>query len=107
MDKRSELHEIFCEIINITEPDGDRHSYFNPPASLTMKYPAIRYARKRVDVLHANNAIYKSMDCYEVIVIDEDPDSKIFRKVLELPYCQHDRSYKADNLNHDVLTLYH
>ena len=107
MDERLELHETLCRIVNKREPNGDRHTYFDPPASVKMKYPAIRYSRKRVDVQHANDAIYKMMHCYEVTVIDADPDSEIYKKVLALPYCQYDRSYKADNLNHDVLTLYH
>ena len=107
MNERLELHEILCEIINITEPDGDSHTYFDPPASVKMKYPAIRYVRKRVDALHANNAIYKMMHCYEVTVIDKNPDGDLYKKVLALPYCQYDRSYKAENLNHDVFTLYH
>ena len=107
MDSRLELHEIFCEIINITESDGDRHAYFDPPASVKMRYPAIRYVRKPIEAIHANDATYKKMRCYEVTVIQEDPDGDIHEKVLALPYCRHDRAYKADNLNHDVLTIYY
>lgn len=108
MDKRLELHEILCEIINITEPDGDRHTYFNPPASAKMKYPAIRYVLKTIDVRHANDAIYKTMRCYELTVIKKSSAwSDIDDKVLALPYCQFDRSYKAENLDHNVYTLYH
>ena len=107
MDERLELHDIFGAIINITEPDGDTHTYFNPPQSVVMKYPAIRYVRKKIDKRYANNAVYKFMNCYEVTVIDFDPDSEIVKKVLMLPYCEHDRSYKSNNLNHDVFTLYH
>ena len=107
MDSRAELHEILSDLVGITEPDGDRHTYYNPPPSLLMKYPAIRYAPKKRDKLHANNGVYKMLNCYEVIVIDEDPDSELSKKVLALPYCAFDRSYKAENLNHDVYTLYH
>lgn len=108
MDKRLELHEILCEIINITEPDGDRHAYFNPPASKQMKYPAIRYVLKSIDARHANNGMYKIMRCYELTVIKKGSDwSGIDEKILALPYCQFDRSYKADNLEHTVYTIYH
>ena len=82
MDKRLELHEILCNIINITEPDGDRHTYFQPPASIKMKYPAIRYSRKTIDGIHADNSIYKHNTAYELIVIDEDPDSDYIKQVL-------------------------
>lgn len=107
MNKRLELHDILCELVNITEPDGDSHVYFDPPASVKMKYPAIRYNRKNMNVLHANNAIYKTMSCYELTVIDSKPDSELINKLLQLPYCSYDRHYKADNLNHDTFTLYY
>ena len=107
MDSRLELDEILCEIINITEPDGDRHTYFNPPASVLMKYPAIRYKRKVIENMYANNLVYKQANAYELTVIYEDPDSDIPIKVSQLPTCRHERHYVADNLNHDVFTLYH
>lgn len=107
MGNRLELHEILCELVNIEEPDGDRHVYFDPPESVKMKYPAIRYNRKNVDVLHANDAIYKTMTCYELTVIDSKPDSDLIDKLLLLQYCSYDRHYKANNLNHDTFTLYY
>lgn len=107
MDSRLKLHEILCEIINITEPDGDRHTYFNPPASVKMKYPAIRYSRKDVDKLYANNSVYKQLNSYEITLIDQDPDSALVNKILQLPYCEYDRHYIAENLSHDVFTLYY
>lgn len=106
MDSRLKLHELLCEIVNIEEPDGDRHTYFDPPASVKMKYPAIRYARKQIEKVYAGNSVYRKLTPYEVIVIDEDPDSELVSKVLDLPYCQHDRHYKAENLNHDIFTIY-
>lgn len=107
MHKRLELHDILCEIINITEPNGDRHTYYQPPESIKMNYPAIVYSRKSIDNVHANNSIYRQSNAYEVIVIDEDPDSEIVSKVSKLPTCRHDRHYESDNLNHDVFTLYY
>lgn len=107
MDKRLEFDEILCSILNITEPDGDRHTYFNPPASVSMKYPAIRYARKKIEKVYANNIAYRSFTPYEVILIDYDPDSPYVEKLLQLPYCEHDRHYYSDNLSHDVFTIYH
>lgn len=106
MLKRLELHEILCAIINITEPNGDRHVYFQPPESLKMRYPAIRYRRSRVDNRYANNAIYSQSTGYEVIVIDHDPDSEYSKKVSILPRCRFDRSYTVEGLNHDVYTIY-
>lgn len=106
MNKRLELHEKLCSIINITEPDGDRHVYFQPPPSVRMKYPAIRYSLSDVDTLHASNTIYKTNKCYEAILIDKNPDSAYFDVVSQLPHCRFVRHYAVDGLNHFVFIIY-
>lgn len=100
MNNRLELHEIFCEIL------GSRNAYFQPPESVKMSYPAIRYSRKDIKNQFANDRVYMQKDCYEVIVIDKDPDSELVKKVSTFPMCSFDRHYVSDNLNHDVFTLY-
>lgn len=105
--KRLELHEILCGIINITEPDGDRHTYFDPPMDKKMRYPAIRYSRKKLNKVYANNSAYQLQRPFEIIVIDYDPDNDYISKLLALPYCEYDRHYVSNNLHHDVFTLYH
>ena len=100
MGSRLELHEALCAIL------GTRSVYYQPPASVMMKYPAIVYSRKSIDNSHANNSVYKQDNSYELTVIDEDPDSEIVVKVSKLPACSHDRHYTKDNLNHDVFTLF-
>lgn len=106
MDKRLELHETLCGIINITEPDGDRHTYFQPPASVHMKYPAIRYSLRGYEKVHAGNGAYRLLPSYEVTLIDKNPASEYFSKIMQLPYCRFDRPYVADNLNHFVFTIF-
>lgn len=106
MNSRLELHESLCEIVNITEPNGDRHVYFQPPESVKMKYPAIVYSLSNIRNIHANNNVYKQDDAYSVVVIDPDPESEIPRKVSKLLKCRFDRHYVADNLNHDTFTIY-
>ena len=107
MSKRLELHKILCEIINITEPDGDRHVYFQPPESFKIKYPAIVYSRSDIENKYANNSVYNQSYFYEIIVIDKDPDSEIVEKISKLPTCRFDRHYIVDNLNHDSFTIYY
>lgn len=85
---------------------GSREVYFQPPATVQMRYPAIVYSRKRINNAHANNGVYKQNNCYELTVIDKNPDSEIVSRVSELMLCSFDRHYKKDNLNHDVFTLY-
>lgn len=80
--------------------------YYQAPESKKMEYPAIRYSKKNIKSLFANNATYSMMDCYELIVISRTPDHPVIKKILALPYSSYDRHYVADNLNHDVCTLY-
>lgn len=106
MDNRLKLHEKLCEIINITESNGDRHVYFQPPSSIKMKYPAIRYSFDEMKNNHANNGIYKNKRGYSITLIDADPDNGFVDKILEIPYCRFGNSYIADNLNHYTFTIY-
>ncbi len=85
---------------------GSPNVYFQPPPTIQMEYPCIVYKRDFQEVRHADNAPYKRMKRYQVIVIDEDPDSEIPDKIAELPMCTYDRFYTADGLNHDVFNLF-
>ena len=86
---------------------GSRNVYCQPPASVQMKYPAIRYSKSRIDSRFANNAKYINKTLYEITVIDQMPDNPVIEKILDLPYSIHDRWYAADGLNHDVIKLYY
>jgi hypothetical protein len=99
-DRRLKLHEILCGLL------GSRNVYYQPPESVKMEYPAIRYYKKNIVSKHADNIKYSSAKCYEIIVISKQPDSEVIDKILELPYSSFDRHYKSNNLNHDVMTLY-
>ena len=86
---------------------GSRNVYYQPPESVKINYPAIVYSRDDVDSKYANNKKYIHTDRYEIIVIDRKPDNAAIDKILELPCCSFNRHYTADNLHHDVLTLYY
>lgn len=86
---------------------GSKNVYYQPPASVRMKYPAIVYSRESIENVHADDNVYMQKHFYQVTVIDEDPDSEIVSKVSKLSACRFDRHYTADNLNHDVFTLYY
>lgn len=100
MPSRIDLHNIFEEILESS------NVYFQPPASVQMQYPAIVYSRKNIHSEFANDGLYVYSPQYEVILIDKNPDSEFIEKLLMLPYCRFDRHYTADNLNHDVFTIY-
>lgn len=86
---------------------GSKNVYYQPPASVRMNYPAIVYSRSNIENRHADDDVYMQAYFYEVIVIDEDPDSEIIENISKLPGCRFDRHYTSDNLNHDVFTLYY
>ena len=100
MADRLELHSVLQELL------GSSNVYYQPPESIKMQYDAIRYSKKSIDSKYANDRKYSMTDCYELIVISRLPDNPIIKKLLSLPYCSYDRHYVADNLHHDVLTIY-
>lgn len=85
---------------------GSENVYFQPPANILMKYPAIVYSRDDVHVDFAGNRPYNRQKRYQVTVIDRDPDSEIPDRIGALPMCAFARHYAASNLHHDVFNLY-
>lgn len=101
MADRLDLQSLLEELL------GNRNVYYKPPESIKMQYPAIRYSKKNIESVHANDSKYLMRDCYELIVISKNPDDPVVKKLLALPYCSYDRQYVADNLYHDSLTIYY
>lgn len=100
MANRTDLQTLLEDIL------GSRNVYYNPPESVKMNYDAIRYKRKTINSIFANNFVYTQNNCYELIAIYRDPDSELPIKLSRLPKCSHDRQYVVNNLIHDVFTLY-
>lgn len=96
IDLQSKLEELL----------GSGNVYYQAPESLKMEYPCIRYSKSKINSRFANDATYSLSNRYELIVISRKSDEPVIEKLLGLPYCAHDRHYKADNLNHDTFTLY-
>lgn len=101
MASRLELHNKLVELL------GSNQVYYQTPENTKMEYPAIVYSKKKIKTTFANDAMYSKLKCYEILVIDKKPDNEVIDSLLYLPYCTFDRHYKADNLNHDVFTLYY
>lgn len=100
-EKRVELDGILRNIL------GSDHTYFQPPESIRMKYPAIVYSLDDVNNKSADNITYKQERAYRLTVIDRDPDSEISVLVSRLPRCRYERHYVTDNLNHFVYIIYY
>lgn len=97
--RRLELHELLAELL------GSRNVYYQPPESVRMKYPAIKYSRDDIQNTFANNNVYMQQYAYEITVIDEDPDSEIVDKISKLPTARFERHYTSDDLNHDIYKI--
>lgn len=102
MSNRLDLQAKFEEILE------NRNVYFQPPASVQMHYPAIRYDLKDFKSRSANNSgAYISNTGYECVLIMKEPsDEKLLGQIFSIPYCKFGRYYRADNLHHYTFTIY-
>lgn len=111
-DRRLELHALLCKFLDCPELDSPEQkeycrAYFQPSPNVELKYECIVYKRLKIDTVHADNLTYLLHDRYQLTLIYEDPDSDLPHKIASLPMCSHDRQFTADNLYHDVFTLYY
>lgn len=101
MSDRLHLQAKFEEIL------GSRNVYFQPPASVSMRYPAIVYDLKDLRTRSANNSsTYMVSTGYECKLIMKEPDTKYLQEIFKIPCCKFDRYYKASNLHHYAFTIY-
>lgn len=98
MAPRPELHAILKSFV--------ANVYFQPPENVKLVYPCIIYHRDYAKTEFSDNQPYSFTHRYMVTVIDQDPDSDIPGKVAALPMTLFNRFYTADNLNHDVYSVY-
>lgn len=101
MRSRLELQKMLEELL------GTRNVYFQPPETLKMQYPCIRYKLSDVLVSHAEDVPYLMDKAYEMIYIDSSPDNEMFEKLASLPKCRFNRHYVADGLNCYVYKIYY
>lgn len=100
MAQRLDLQAILVGLL------GSNHVYFQPPPTIQLQYPCIIYKRDDERVVHADDLPYNRRKRYQVTVIDSNPDSELPDKIGDLPLCSFDRHFTADNLNHDVYSLF-
>ena len=101
MGDRLNLQAKFEQIL------GSRNVYFQPPASVSMNYPAIRYELKDFRNQSANNSSnYITSTGYECVLIMRTPDTEYLQEIFKIPYCKFGRYYRAENLHHYSFTIY-
>lgn len=82
--------------------------YFQPPENLKIEYPCVVYELESWKNIQANNRSYLCKDRYNVKLIHRDPDTEVpdaMRRYFF--YLNRGTRYIADNLYHDVFTLYY
>lgn len=86
---------------------GTTNVYYQPPESFKVGIPGIIYKLGGIPIRHADDGNYIGKRRYQVTLIDPNPDSPIFEKLLALPYSEFDRAYSSNNLNHFTFTIYY
>lgn len=101
MDSRLKLHERLVEIL------GSEYVYFQPPESIKMHYPCIRYELSGYKDIKADNKVFVSVPLYTLTVITREADDDIHIRLKDaFMYINYDRPYVSDNLYHHVFELY-
>lgn len=86
---------------------GNNNVYFQPPSSISLKYPCIIYSYEDLNRPHAGNKAYLDRDRYSVILVTKDPLPEAILTLLDdMPYTSFDRHYASDNLHHFAYTTH-
>jgi|SRR6185436_18484811 len=86
--------------------DSIKKVYIQPPAGMEMEFPCITISRAQGNTAFADNLVHRHQKRYSLTAIAKDPDPGLYEVLADLPRCVHDRSFPADNLNHDVFTIF-
>lgn len=99
---RLQLHEKLVSLL------GSNNAYFQPPPTVQMTFPCFVYERASGLTEYAENSPYKYNQSYNIIYVSKDPDSEemLRRIAFAFPTIRYIRHYTANNLNHDLFTLY-
>lgn len=99
INSRLSLHN---KLVNIL---GSNNVYFQPPESKKIQYPCITYSLINIPEKYADNENYVSHYCYQVTLIDQDPDNDTVDKLKKLRYSKFVRHFSTQGLNHYVFNI--
>ena len=85
---------------------GGKYVYFQPPASVSLKYPCIVYSLSNIKSSNADNIKYLKDYKYTITLIHNDPDNCLVDEILKLHYITLENSFATQGLYHYVYTLY-
>lgn len=98
-----QLQQMLSEYLG----DAVKKVYIQPPAGMQMLYPCLVIERATGNTKFADNNPYRHQKRFLLTAIADDPDVGLYDLLVKLPRCIHDRSFPADNLNHDVFTIFY
>lgn len=102
MASRQKLDE---ELVNLL---GCTNVYFQPPSSVTLKYPCIIYSLSRTDVVKADNKNYIKTNEYHVKHIFKSLSNELKDQLLDhFQMISHDNRMVVDSLYNDDFTLFY
>ena len=100
--RRLQLQQEFKTLL------GSSNVYFQPPKTISLKYPCVIYNREAPHILRANNKPYKITQRYKVTYITKDPADPMINRMIEaFEMIAPTRFFVSDNLYHNNYTLYY
>ena len=85
---------------------GSHNVYYQPPASVKMKYPCIVFSKEDIKMTYADDHPYQKGKKYKITHISRTPDDPVLDDISNLSQCSFDRHYVVDNLHHDVYNIF-
>lgn len=85
---------------------GNPNVYYQPPSTITLKYPCIIYKLDDVEGVHANNSKYWGTRKYLITLVSKTPDPTILDDILALPLSKFEDPLVVDNLYQYVCSLH-
>lgn len=101
MLKRVDIQEKFKFLL------GSNNVYYQPPANLKMKYPAIVYSLDGLDVKRFDNTRLINKNCFSVTHIYRNESENLVETMLKnFEYISFDNRSIADGIYNDHYTIY-
>lgn len=102
VNKRWELQDKLEELL------GNSNVYFQPDDNIKLEYPCIVYNRATPFTRRADGILYMKTDCYELTLINEDPDTELCDTMLNyFTYISQNKPYLADGMYHYPFVLHY
>lgn len=101
MLKRVDIQEKFKFLL------GSNNVYYQPPANLKMKYPAIVYSLDGLDVKRFDNTRLINKNCFSVTHIYRNESENLVETMLKnFVYISFDNRSIVDGIYNDHYTIY-